>query len=993
VQRWAIFKYGEFVKKFYFSHHREAQISITMKICYKALTALLLFLTSINAIAQTTWYFGENSTNCAGMTFNPTAQSLSLPSGAKFYECGTVVSDANGVVQFYSNGVDVFNKNHQKMSNSGLLGSQENNNLTNNAGSSANGVLSVPDPANPNKYYIFTINDLINGTRNGLRYSIVDMTLNGGLGDIDPLNKNVVLLDGSAVPTAEMMTAISAPCGDTIWIVAHGAGNNTFYSIPLTKNGISIADTVQTQHGYVMSLGGNDNRGSLAFSPDGNNLAFCGMVNAGVWLYHFTSSGVNAGKLTPWNIGIGGTNQILTTGVYNVAWSPDSKKLYTTSLHAGVPMRYFNTTLAYSAGVNPADINNGGETLGSLRLGPDGVLYVGKSNSTNFLGTITNPDAANSASVNFLPTGFNAGNLVSPSLPNAYLPSMPYQSIITTPLNDTTVCSRENPFQLKANIVGGAWSADSSAFINSSGLFDPSKGLGAGPWTVKVYYTFSNCIKSDSVLITVEECPCPDTSLAVQTLPICPVENVDLNNYKVTVEAGTWSIVNPPLGSTATMNGSIFQGNNTPSGNYTIRYSLNTITVGCPNFAERILTVKANPVVSLNMSKDTICAGEPSFVLQGGLPNGGTYSGIGVSAGSFDPTGKSVGKYAITYSATAVGCTASAVDTLEIFAEPIVTLKDTMFCDLVSVPLQANPSNYKSYVWSTNATGSSIQVSATGKYWVIATAASGCVSDTAFANVTNFPDLKVDFGADKEICDGDNVVLDAATFGPFKNPVTYEWNGVAGSSTFTVTQANEYRVMVVDGNGCKGADTVDVVFKLKPLVSLPLDTTLCLKKTPFTLGVGNGFTAVLWSTQETTSSISVSNAGQIWVQVTNQFSCKDADTINVTEVCDPIEICFPNVMTPNVDQKNDFFKPCIGDYLSIDDPEYSWYLQNIKWGKFEVYDRWGIRLFESTDIMPLWDGNYKGNMVAPGTYFWIANYTDNYLKKSATVTGWVQVIE
>ena len=952
-----------------------------------------MLLTGFSASAQTTWYFGDNSANCAGISFNPNASPISATNSTKFYECGTVVSDALGNVLFYCNGVDVYNKNHQKMSNSGLLGSQENNNLVNNAGSSANGVLSVPDPANPNKYYIFTINDLINGTRNGLRYSIVDMTLNGGLGDIDPLKKNVVLLDGTAVPTGEMMAAISAPCGDTIWIVAHGAGNNTFYSIPLTKNGISLADTVQTQHGYTMSLGGNDNRGSLAFSPDAKHVAFCGMVNAGVWLYDFASSGPNAGKLTPWNIGIAGSNQILTTGVYNVAWSPDSKKLYTTSLHAGVPLRYFNTTLAYSAGVNPADISNGGETLGSMRLGPDGILYFGKQNSTNFLGTITNPDAATSGAVIFSASGFNAGNLVSPSLPNAYLPSMPYQSVITTPLNDTIVCSRENPFQLKANIVGGTWSADSSAFINSSGLFDPSKGLGSGPWAVKVYYTFANCVKGDSVVITVQECPCPDTSLAAQIPAICPAESIDLNNYKVTVEAGSWSIVNGPIGYTANVNTTFFNGNNTLSGNYTLRYTLAVNTVGCPNFSERILFVKPNPLVTFNMSKDTVCEGEASFPLLGGLPNGGVYSGTGVSAGSFDPTGKNPGKYYITYTATALGCSAAVTDSLEIFANPVVSLKDTMFCDLVSVPLQANPSNYKSYLWNTNATGSSIQVSTSGKYWVIATAASGCKSDTAFANVTNFPDLKVDFGADKAICDGDNLVLDAATYGPFKAPVSYEWNGNVGSSTLTVTQANDYRVMVVDGNGCKGADTIKVTVNVNPSVSLINDTTICLKKTPLTLSVANIYTSILWSTQETTPAISLSKGGIVWVQVSNQFSCKDIDSVMVTEVCDPIEICFPNVMTPNTDQQNDFFKPCIGDYLSIDNPEYSWYLQYIKWGKFEVYDRWGIKLFESTDKMPLWDGYFKGNVVAPSTYYWIANYTDDYLKKSYTVTGWVQVIE
>jgi gliding motility-associated-like protein len=58
-----------------------------------------------------------------------------------------------------------------------------------------------------------------------------------------------------------------------------------------------------------------------------------------------------------------------------------------------------------------------------------------------------------------------------------------------------------------------------------------------------------------------------------------------------------------------------------------------------------------------------------------------------------------------------------------------------------------------------------------------------------------------------------------------------------------------------------------------------------------------------------------------------------------------------------------------------------------------VYDRWGIKMFESNGDMPLWDGKFNGNNVADGTYFWIANYSDAFLKKNFTVTGWVQVIE
>jgi len=62
--------------------------------------------------------------------------------------------------------------------------------------SSTSSAIIVPLPGSPNLYYVFTVDtdDLVYRNTEGLHYSIVDMSLNGGTGDIDVLNKNTNLL-------------------------------------------------------------------------------------------------------------------------------------------------------------------------------------------------------------------------------------------------------------------------------------------------------------------------------------------------------------------------------------------------------------------------------------------------------------------------------------------------------------------------------------------------------------------------------------------------------------------------------------------------------------------------------------------------------------------------------------------------------------------------------------------------------------------------------
>jgi gliding motility-associated-like protein len=78
-----------------------------------------------------------------------------------------------------------------------------------------------------------------------------------------------------------------------------------------------------------------------------------------------------------------------------------------------------------------------------------------------------------------------------------------------------------------------------------------------------------------------------------------------------------------------------------------------------------------------------------------------------------------------------------------------------------------------------------------------------------------------------------------------------------------------------------------------------------------------------------------------------------------------IEELVPNVFTPNQDNVNDTWQIL----NTIDATTFTQF-------KVEVYNRWGQLVFETTDPKFTWLGDYTGNDLADGVYFWLAWYTD-----------------
>ena len=219
------------------------------------------------------WYFGGN----AGLDFN-SGSPVAITNGQLTTNEGcATISNSLGQLLFYTDGIAVYDKLHQVMPNgTGLLGHP----------SSTQSAIIVPNPVNTNIYYIFTTD--FEGYSNGLNYSVVDITLNGGLGDVTS-QKNALL----KTPICEKLTAIKNEAANEYWVVSHGYGNNEFCSYRVTAAGVIIS---QINHSSLSKLEGTKfkidtlNYAKANYDRLSNEIGWKNTPNGKAWLKIYKST-------------------------------------------------------------------------------------------------------------------------------------------------------------------------------------------------------------------------------------------------------------------------------------------------------------------------------------------------------------------------------------------------------------------------------------------------------------------------------------------------------------------------------------------------------------------------------------------------------------------------------------------------------------------------------------------------------------------------------
>ncbi|MGE5944918.1 MAG: hypothetical protein ACM31G_11330 [Flavobacteriales bacterium] len=367
----------------------------------KYLLSLIVCFLSINLFAQSeaaNWYFGFG----AGIKFNQangTVASLNDGQLVTFEGC-TSISDDTGNLLFYTDGTTIWNKNHGAMAG-GLLGDS----------SSTQSAIIVPKPDDSNIYYVFTVGSQFNNT--GLHYSVVDISLNGGLGGVT--NYNTRLLNVSS----EKITAVLKDCiTKSMWVVAFASadGNsesyNTFHAFEVSVNGVNANSVKST---FPINI--TDPRGYLKLSPDGTKMASANFTSNNTYtytpdrlfLYDFdTTTGIVS---NPVNLPINSQNNF----PYGLEFSPNSQLLYVHSSNGfqsnnfasnNDPTNHRSTLTQFDltqTNIQAAQVSIDDRQLyrGGLQLGPDGKIYRALTATYDtglpYLGVINNPNEVGTA--------------------------------------------------------------------------------------------------------------------------------------------------------------------------------------------------------------------------------------------------------------------------------------------------------------------------------------------------------------------------------------------------------------------------------------------------------------------------------------------------------------------------------------------------------------------------------------------------------------------
>jgi len=232
----------------------------------------------------------------------------------------------------------------------------------------------------------------------------------------------------------------------------------------------------------------------------------------------------------------------------------------------------------------------------------------------------------------------------------------------------------------------------------------------------------------------------------------------------------------------------------------------------------------------------------------------------------------------------------------------------------------------------------------------------------------------IELGPDLEICQGESVeIKPEGTF------YSYLWHDGSTGPDLLASGQGYIKVTVSDEYGCLRSDSLYLKVHPLPEIDLGRDTSLCGIET-LDLDAGNDGVSFLWSTGESSRSITIDEGRQlIWVRVEDQYSCVNFDTIRISDC--PIDERFkdmPTAFTPNGDGKNDVWR--IPQLIPF--PQ----------AYVEIYDRWGVLIYKSdAGYSEPWNGFASDGREMPmDSYYFVINLGDG---KSQPLAGTVTIIK
>jgi hypothetical protein len=401
----------------------------------RVLSFFLIFFSFAKCIAQkenNIWMLGnQQPNNNCGIDFNSgNPDTFSLTRNMDFFLLNASICDTSGMLLFYTNGQYIANRNHDTLLNSRDFNPGWLTDYYSPYGMGLpQGAFIIPRPNHYGQYFVFhesgelcDVSGRIVSQPIHLSCSMVDMSLDGGLGGVDPLFKNRFVINDTLI--YGRMTGTRHANGRDWWVVVHRSDSDLYYKLLITPDSIYGP--------YSQNIGRQDHwekfTQECTFSPDGSKYAMMLTVD--------TSTLYNIIDLFDFDRCTGlfsNPREVIVPDSFllyaGCSFSPNSRFLYVSnqieiyqydtwdsSMNANVRL-----VAQWDSFVSPLKTK-----FYSHQLAPDGKIYISTSEGSNVFHYIENPDlqglvcnvVQNSF---FLPT---INNVCMPNSPNFSLGAM-----------------------------------------------------------------------------------------------------------------------------------------------------------------------------------------------------------------------------------------------------------------------------------------------------------------------------------------------------------------------------------------------------------------------------------------------------------------------------------------------------------------------------------------------------------------------------------------
>jgi gliding motility-associated-like protein len=455
-----------------------------------------LFIIGPQLLAQNegnVWYFGSK----AGLDFNG-SDPLVLTNGQMItFEGCSSIADQDGELLFYTNGVSVWNANHQVMPNGDFL--------VGNISSTQSSII-VKKPFSASEFYIFTTDDFV--LSEGLFYSIVDMDLDNGLGDINEF-KNIQILEN----TAEKVTAIPHANGIDYWILTLLKDSPDFYAYKLGVNGLDTIPVISS----IAEVGdiNSNSIGYMKSSAQGDRIACANYDQNFVNIFDFND---NTGELQLFT-------RLNVVQAYGLEFSEDGNLLYTIGWSSTLSLKQYNLNAGSPTQIVNSAYQVGGyssNSHGAIQMAPDGKIYIAKE-YTHYLHRINNPNVIGEG----CDFEMNAVDL-SPGICNTGLPTF------TSAINNQISLKSENHCIGDSTLIFTNYSAYDSIFwyiedlVNYTYRGNPIEHVFSDTGNFEVAFLAYKNGEVDSSLINIYIFPYPEVFIG-EDQELCEGEHLILD--------------------------------------------------------------------------------------------------------------------------------------------------------------------------------------------------------------------------------------------------------------------------------------------------------------------------------------------------------------------------------------------------------------------------------------------------------------------------------